>query len=270
MKRLLMATLILIALGGCTNPFGGDQLPAQKTEATPGAPTAKEESEFAKDLQVLKQMIMMQEEILSLQSQLSAGTITEAGLQRLGNLYMVKGWFDEAEWAFKRNLLKGYDKVDGYNALGILNFRRRQMEESLEYFFKASKLAPQDSRTMNNIAIWHAKSGNQEAAVNFWKKIIATKDDFPEAYSNLGAAYNKNGAPEQAIPMLKKAIEIDGEPFGPHFELAKSYEAVKDYPNAEKEYRFILAATSDDPEALEGLERIQKLKAAQAPQTQPG
>ncbi len=266
MKRLLIVTLILTALGGCKIPFLDDPEPAQKAAPAPAAAEANE-SEAAKDLQVLKQMIMMQEEILSLQSKFSAGTITEAGLQRLGNLYMVKGWFDEAEWAFKRNLLKGYNKVDGYNALGILNFRRRHMEEALEFFFKASKLAPHDSRTLNNLAIWHAKSGNQETAVKFWKKIIAAKDDFPEAYSNLGAAYNKNGAPEQAIAMLKKAIEINNEPFGPHFELAKSYEAVKDYPNAEKEYRFILASESSDPEALEGLERIQKLKAAR--QTQP-
>jgi tetratricopeptide (TPR) repeat protein len=252
MKNLLL--IILIFLPSCSY-FTNEQ---NKIPPTPINISDSNIKPLLDEINRIKGILSAQDEIIRLQYTIYDNSAKNSDFHRLGNLFVFKGWFEQAESVYKKLLVKDGEKINALNGLGILEFRQNNMTQSLDYFYSALKDAPENLDTLNNMGIWHSKNGNPKSAKEFLKKIIAIKPEHAEANANLGSIYHGAKEYDKAIGYLKRALEINGKPLGPRILLAESYEKSNQLKKSEKEYRYILAMDSANIPAAEGLNRLLK------------
>lgn len=77
--------------------------------------------------------------------------------------------------------------------------------EQLLQFLSAS---PEDAFLLFALAKEHEKLGNQETALDFYQKIVATSPDYVGVYYHLGKLQEKNTDLEQAIETYKSGMAI--------------------------------------------------------------
>ena len=81
-----------------------------------------------------------------------------------------------------------------------------------EQFLSDAKLYDKKSPELaHNLAVVQLANGKLDSAINELDRI---KDDVPEAYINLGIAYDKKHDPEKALQYWKKAVS-EGAHYGP-------------------------------------------------------
>ncbi len=255
MKKITIS-ILFIFLTSCSSII-------KEQNATPRVSNPKLNSQvqtLANEVNVLKQNLAAHEEMLRLQIIFNDNRASSLDLHRLGNLYLFKGWYDQAEWVFKKLLLQNNEKVRALNGLGVLFFRKGNMPEALNYFSKALNADSNDVDTLNNMSIWHFKNGNPDTAKEFLSKVFKINPNHPEANANMGSIHHKAKNFKKAVVYLTKALEINNKPLGPRIMLAESYEGLKELTKAEKEYRFILAMDSGNVMASQALTRLQEKK----------
>ena len=71
-----------------------------------------------------------------------------------------------------------------------------------------------------------------EKAIISLEKAIALKNNYAEAYYNLGNVYNLKGELEKSINMFTKAIDIKSDYFDAYNNLGAVYNLKKDYDKA--------------------------------------
>ena len=256
MKKLIILILTLVTLPACTY-FSSEKEGNNITQIN--IPDSKLQAAL-NEIRVLKGNLTSQEEIIRLQYAMYSNTASNSDFHRLGNLFVFKGWFSQGESVYKNLLNNKDEKVKALNGLGVLEFRRNNMPQSLDYFYAALKESPEDLDTLNNMGIWHFKNGNLDSAKGFLQKIIKTQPNHSEANANLGSIYHGLEEYGKAIEYFKTALETNGKPVGPRMLLAESYENSNQHKKAEKEYRYILAMDSGNILAAEGLSRLLKNK----------
>jgi tetratricopeptide (TPR) repeat protein len=254
MKSLLLT--ILIFLPSCS------YFTTEKTDISPTPINISDSNlkPLLDEINRLKGSLSSQDEIIRLQYTVYDNSARNSDLHRLGNLFVFKGWYEQAESVYKKLLIKEGEKINALNGLGILEFRKNNMTQSLEYFYSALKEAPENLDTLNNMGIWHSKNGNLQSAKEFLEKIISIKPEHAEANANLGSIYHGAEEYDKAIGYLRRSLEINGKPLGPRILLAESYEKSNQLKKSEKEYRYILAMDSANIPAVEGLSRLLKNK----------
>jgi tetratricopeptide (TPR) repeat protein len=84
--------------------------------------------------------------------------------------------------------------------------------------------------------------GDKKAAEGFYKKALAADSSMTEAATNLAAMYLEDPPrPDEAIPVLKSALEKTPDDVNLNQNLAYAYGLKKDYANAAKAYEAALA-----------------------------
>ncbi len=252
MKNLLL--FILIFLPSCSY-FTNEK---NQVAPTPINISDSNIKPLLEEINILKGNLSAQDEIIRLQYTIYDNAAKNSDFHRLGNLFVFKGWYEQAESVYKKLLAKEGEKINALNGLGVLEFRKNNMVQSLDYFYSALKEAPENLNTLNNMGIWHSKNGNPKSAKEFLEKIIVIKPEHAEANANLGSIYHGAEEYDKAIGYLTRALEINGKPLGPRILLAESYEKSNQLKKSEKEYRYILAMDSANIPAAEGLNRILK------------
>jgi tetratricopeptide (TPR) repeat protein len=255
MKKITIS-LLCVLLASCSSII-------KEQSATPTVANPEISSQvqaLANEVKVLKQNLAAHEEMLRLQIIFNENKANSLDLHRLGNLYLFKGWYDQAEWVFKKLSMQSSEKIRALNGLGVLYFRKGNMPEALNYFSKALKEDSKDVDTLNNMAIWHFKNGNLDTAKGFLAKVFKVNPNHPEANANMGSIHHKAKDYKKAVDYLTKALEINNKPLGPRMMLAESYEGLNELTKAEKEYRFILAMDSGNEIAATGLSRLMERK----------
>src|SRR5205807_5692852 len=124
---------------------------------------------------------------------------------------------------------------------------------------------------------WHAiegdiyrKQGDGPAALAAWKEAIREEPHDPEPYRHLGEYYTMRGDGELAIASLHDALEILPNDMALRQQLAELALRQDKLEVAEQEYRTVLEAQADDPQALLGLSRVYFRKARKEGQYPPG
>ena len=97
-----------------------------------------------------------------------------------------------------------------------------------------------------------------DEAIAECKKAIAVDPDFGNPYNDIGSYLMMKGQIDDAIPWLERALQAPRyESYCyPHMNLARAYEAKRDWLRAKEEYRKALAENKEYTPAAQGLARI--------------
>ena len=99
---------------------------------------------------------------------------------------------------------KAPDQAAGHNNLGLNYMVRGKYPEAILSFLQANELDRNNSRIMNNLASAYLLNGDQDNALNIFKKTVGEA----EAYNNIGYLYMTQGRFDEAEKALKKALQI--------------------------------------------------------------
>jgi tetratricopeptide (TPR) repeat protein len=93
---------------------------------------------------------------------------------------------------------------------------------------------PEAARREFDAATQSLQNHDLDAGIAHLKKAIELHDQFPQAYTMLGAAYNQQRKWKEAQGALQKAIQLDSKEADAYFQLGATLNQEKDFAGAEK------------------------------------
>jgi Flp pilus assembly protein TadD len=122
----------------------------------------------------------------------------------LGIAYDRKGLNDMARQSFEVALHDPNDQAMHLNNLGYLEYTHGDYKEAAKYLKQAAKLAPNDARIWNNLALAQAELGKFDDA---YKSFSRAAGEF-NGRLNVAVRLERQGATDQAIKQLEKALAL--------------------------------------------------------------
>lgn len=204
-------------------------------------------------LQFYKEAIKMNPEYLK--AQVAAGNLC----LREGNESTALMYFENASEISPNNALRK-------TAMGEMYMKRNENQKAYSAFNDAVTIDPGKS---NEIAEVCMSSGKSVQAEKFFRvalkkdhKNLSEKEkiEYVHIYNRLGIALRKQGKWEDAIMEYKKALMLDREDEGLHYNMGKSYLEGMSRDKAMECFEKALKHDSDFKEAKEEVAKLQALK----------
>ena len=123
--------------------------------------------------------------------------------------------------------------------LGRAKYAENLFEDAIEAFNACLKLDPRSVKAEDNLGLSLEALGRTDEALAAYRTAIAwqaeskTKEAGP--YVNLGALLSSTGHPEEALPLLQQAIQIEPSGVNGHRELGKTYAHLEQFDKARQE-----------------------------------
>ena len=114
----------------------------------------------------------------------------------------------EAEFILNRIIKVDHDNAPAVHFLALIEFRRKNIRKSIEYFEKAIELEPDNPDNYNDVSLCYAGLNKMESAIEVSNKAIEL-DPKPIYYNNLALHYKNLGRYEEALGYICKSIEIN-------------------------------------------------------------
>jgi O-antigen biosynthesis protein len=94
---------------------------------------------------------------------------------------------------------------------GHLNPEKKKFKEGYYYLLAQKKFIESDTdlRAIYQLAVSSREFGKYEEALQYWKKFIAIKPDFPTAYCEMATNYALSDRYEEALLSLRRALQLD-------------------------------------------------------------
>ena len=181
--------------------------------------------------------------------------------------YFVKG-FAFKEQGDTSNAVKYYmksveinpDYYESYMQLGLL-FSIRKNKNSIDYFNSAINLKPKSIEAHYALGMFYQATGNYDAALKSYDNILQINNKYKEAYYNTGYIYLEFLKKyDLAIKNFTSAITIEKSYAEAYYNRGLSYEMIKDYSNARKDYKTATELKTNYQLAVDGLNRLDKIK----------
>jgi tetratricopeptide (TPR) repeat protein len=156
------------------------------------------------------------EEALRLTQKEALGEASDVAV-RVGDVYAERDRV-EAEDYYRRALeLRGSalneSDVGTFNELGLALRKQGRWQDAIKEYKKALTVAPQSESVYYNLSLAYVDGGNKENAYKCADYAMKLSQDFyrdnPVACYNLAVICNRAGHPEQAIPLLERALELN-------------------------------------------------------------
>jgi len=146
-------------------------------------------------------------------------------VQRIAYKY-AQQHFEKAYNDLKKYLQVFPDSADLHYYFGIYYSTKGKIEKAKEHFFNAMELDPEFTEAKYNYAFLFQAEGNIQKCRELYEEILEQKEE-KKTLNNLAVIYEQDGQLEQALVLLKKALELD-----PDFELAqKNLERINEKKN---------------------------------------
>jgi superkiller protein 3 len=140
--------------------------------------------------------------------------------------------------------------------LGSILMEEGQREPSIAQLSEAVRLKPDSPEAQNALGEAYKAFGNPQTARGCFEKAISLNPDFAVAQVNLGFVLIESGEFSDAVPHLKRAIQLMGQSPDaayPHYLLAKVFTAQGRVPGAAAELQRAVALQPDFAEAWSDL-----------------
>jgi len=131
------------------------------------------------------------------------------------------GKIDEAIEAYKQAIRLAPKPILAWNNLGNLCARLSRHDEAIAAFQKALECDGRDPVSWNGLAGVYLKQGNAEEAIDAYRKSIQYLPGFAQAWNGLADAYMAAGSIEDAREAYHRAIELNGRLAAPWFGLGR-------------------------------------------------
>jgi len=138
-----------------------------------------------------------------------------------------EGSWQEAVEHYSRALQEFPDNTPTLNSLALAHFELGNLEQALELYKRASRFSPEDPLPVEKTALIYKQTGRREEAVQFSMRAA-------ELYHNLRDA-------DKAINNWTRVIRLDADNIDAHSQLAQVYEKLGRTPQAITEYISVAA-----------------------------
>jgi tetratricopeptide (TPR) repeat protein len=134
----------------------------------------------------------------------------------LGNVYLVRGQFDEAISHFQQALdirsretesQYNFGAALSYNNLGTAFVGKGNVAEGTEYFGKALAVAPGYADAHYNLGKALFRQGNVDGAIEQWRTTVSLAPNDGEAHTSLADALLRKGELREAVEHYERAIK---------------------------------------------------------------
>lgn len=141
------------------------------------------------------------------------------------------------------------NNADVHRTLGKTYFALGDYEKSASALEVAVKLSPKDFNTSFTLAITYLQQRQFTAARRVFDSMIAEFGEHPQIHIAIGRAFREAGRLPEAIEEFKRAIALNSQFPGAHYNLGLAYlwnEGGSAVANAEDEFKIELAANPND------------------------
>jgi len=160
----------------------------------------------------------------------------------LGLVYLAKERYDLAENSFKKALSLKPDYIHAKNNLGAVYLKQKKWNLAIQCFEEVSEnlLYTTPERSFANLgwAYFHQKIFTK--AKTYFKKSLEIRPDFLNAVHGLASIYIETGYHTLAIDLLHQSLKTKPDAAILHSDLAKVYEALKEFDNARKSWNIVV------------------------------
>ena len=129
----------------------------------------------------------------------------------------------------------------------------KRFEESKDALSSALAIRADDIDALTVLANVHAETGDKNAAVECYRRMLEKAPDNAELQSDVGVALTKLGRPEDSLPVFRRALELSPDIAVIHSNLGVALKKLGRYKEAVASYRRALALKPDFPEALNNM-----------------
>jgi tetratricopeptide (TPR) repeat protein len=125
----------------------------------------------------------------------------------LGNVYYFKGKYEYARFIYIKALDEGLENGSIYSNLGVVTAKLEGRSQSYDLLKKGTDLSPNDPYTHLNLGEYLLSSGDNEGAINEFKRTLSLNPRLVEAIVNLASAYSNIGMFLEAKELYEKALQ---------------------------------------------------------------
>ncbi len=177
----------------------------------------------------------------------------------LGLVYMAKDRYNLAENHFKKALDLKSDYIQAKNGLGAVYIKQKKWALAIQCFKDVSEdlLYASPEIPFSNLGWAYFNQKMYGQAKTYFKKSLEISPAFLNAVHGLASIYIETGHLAQAIDFLHQALKKNPDAGILHSDLAKVYEALKEFDNARNSWNIVLKLEPDtSPLAREAQKRL--------------
>lgn len=165
----------------------------------------------------------------------SSPRIAAAAHLAAGNIYMMKGKFNEAVTAFRKAVALDPNSAEALNNLGEGLGELKQYQPALAAFQKAAALDQGFLKARYNIGVTYDRLGQMKYAEFIYRILIRDFPNFALGYDSLAVSLSKSGRAREAIPLHEKAISLAPKDPSFYYNFAVSYLVLGDLRKAQQQ-----------------------------------
>jgi len=162
-------------------------------------------------------------------------SLADAGtFSNLANIYGIRKQWDKSLEAYGQALKLDSTSIDAHLDRAITLSMMKRYDEAMKDYSFAYRADPKSEKVLENMASTYENTGMHDKAIVYFNKLIDINPDDP-------GFYNQRGASEFNMGNYKAALDdfLKSNTLGPNngqclYNLAVTYEHLKDYPNALK------------------------------------
>lgn len=163
-------------------------------------------------------------------------------LSAVGNIYEKTNSDAMALGYFQKILKNSPNDFEALNHTGGIYRRLKMYNEAIEVLKKALATGKNTSEVNYNLGFTYKTMGKNQEAIECFEQVISENPSDVLAYNHLGSIYYQKRDYIKSISTYKLGLQIDSNHPILQYNLAKSYEAIKDEQNAVKSYETALRA----------------------------
>lgn len=164
--------------------------------------------------------------------------------------YVLLADYTDADKWLTRSLEKNPLDADGWYSLGRIKYNENRFAEAISAFEHCLKLNPRNVKAEDNLGLSYAGLGRNDEAIAAYQQAIAWQADLeyrnPGPYIDYGALLIEKNRPQEAVPLLVQATQVDPGDIRAHERLGKAYADLDQLPQAQAEYERAIALTPDN------------------------
>ena len=151
-------------------------------------------------------------------------------------------------------LTKQYPKAFAvWNLLGASAAQIGQLDQAIVAFKRVLAIKPDYADAYNNMGNALKEQGKLEEAIEAYNKALAIKPDYAEAYNNMGVTLKEQGKLEEAIEAYNKALAIKPDYAEAYYNMGNALQEQGKLEEAIEAYNKALAIKPDYAEAYNNM-----------------
>lgn len=153
-----------------------------------------------------------------------------------GTAFYYLGQYDEAEKDLRQAAIRAPKEPNIFNTLGLIAAARQNIPLAMTMMEKALQLSPDHPWFLNNRGYLYLLQGKLQLALEDINQSILLDPANGWAYRNKGIFWLMSDRPDEALPLLKRAEELDSFVEKVHFYLGMAYRKLGDKKEACRQF----------------------------------